>query len=1147
MKNRFLPIAMSAALAFSSTAAVYSPVLCTTMTAVAADEKISEDVTLEKDTTYSSSLIVEKGTLDLNGHKLTVKGDLTVKAGNLSVTNGTLVVEGNFYQGVFLEKNAPKVFIKEKSTMTVKGNYRHYGGLLDVEGTLNISGGYYQSKDGRGEATSGVLEMDNNNSLIDVDGDVYFHSKETASYQCRGLLRVGGNFTATADGSCFQSWEENTVEFKGDNVVHTINFESASVNYFNRVKAEKGSKLLLKGATTGFVFDSDITFEKESQLSGTKKLNLNGHNLTVDGNLYQGVFLGEDAPEIEIPAESTMTVKGDLRHYGGLLDVEGTLYVNGGYLQAAKGRGEATSGVLEMDADTSLMDVDGDVYFHSKETASYQCRGLLRVGGNFTATADGSCFQSWEENTVEFKGADVVHEVSFESASVNYFNKVKAEKGSKLLLKGATTGFVFDSDITFEDESQLSGTRKLALNAHNLTVDGNLHQGVFLGEDSPEIEIPAESSMTVKGDLRHYGGLLDVEGTLNVNGGYYQAKDGRGEATSAVLEMDADDCIMDVDGDVYFHSKETASYQCRGLLRVGGNFTATADGSCFQSWEENTVEFKGADVVHEVDFESSSVNYFNKVKAEEGSKLLLKGSTTGFIFDSDITFEEESRLSGTRKLNLNAHNLTVDGNLYQGVFLEEDAPEIEIPAESSMTVKGDLRHYGGLLDVEGTLNVNGSYLQTADGRGEATSGILEMDADTSLMDVDGDVYFHSTETASYQCRGLIRVGGNFTATADGSCFQSWEENTVEFKGADVVHEVSFENYKVNYFNRVKAENGSKLLLKGQTTGFIMDSDIVLEDGSKLTGTRATDLNGHNLTVDGSFWQGFLVEGESPKIFIPADSTMTVNGIYSHDAGLLDVNGTLIIKKYYSQRDSNGNPTHGVLEMNEKTSLVDVAENVVFASAETASYQSNGVLRIGGDLYAREDGASFQSWDNHITEFYGQKEHEVKFHSADVNYFNIIKLGMGDTLNFTGALSGVDAKGAEITVTPENIAIVDGMTVKGAEEGEGEIKFANEKASAKKKLIVEKTTAVVEKPAKGDTNGDGIINAVDASKVLIMYTEISAGGEITDSQVFEVCDINKDGKINAVDASLILAYYANLAADPDLTFDAFLKSINIKVD
>lgn len=61
---------------------------------------------------------------------------------------------------------------------------------------------------------------------------------------------------------------------------------------------------------------------------------------------------------------------------------------------------------------------------------------------------------------------------------------------------------------------------------------------------------------------------------------------------------------------------------------------------------------------------------------------------------------------------------------------------------------------------------------------------------------------------------------------------------------------------------------------------------------------------------------------------------------------------------------------------------------------------------------------------------------------------------------------------------------------------------------------------------GDVNGDGIIDAVDASVVLSEYASISVGNTSTFSALQRsLADMNGDGIIDAVDASIILSIYA----------------------
>lgn len=84
------------------------------------------------------------------------------------------------------------------------------------------------------------------------------------------------------------------------------------------------------------------------------------------------------------------------------------------------------------------------------------------------------------------------------------------------------------------------------------------------------------------------------------------------------------------------------------------------------------------------------------------------------------------------------------------------------------------------------------------------------------------------------------------------------------------------------------------------------------------------------------------------------------------------------------------------------------------------------------------------------------------------------------------------------------------------------------------LDAEKTVSL------GDPNGDGKINAVDASIILSSYARFSTSDEKPTADETASCDVNKDGKINAVDASTVLTYYAYCATNEAVAFEDFLK-------
>lgn len=75
---------------------------------------------------------------------------------------------------------------------------------------------------------------------------------------------------------------------------------------------------------------------------------------------------------------------------------------------------------------------------------------------------------------------------------------------------------------------------------------------------------------------------------------------------------------------------------------------------------------------------------------------------------------------------------------------------------------------------------------------------------------------------------------------------------------------------------------------------------------------------------------------------------------------------------------------------------------------------------------------------------------------------------------------------------------------------------------------------------GDPNGDGTVDAKDASFVLVEYAKLSTGSEssLTEAQK-AAADINKDGKVDAKDASTILAYYSYLSTGGEAGFEEYL--------
>lgn len=94
------------------------------------------------------------------------------------------------------------------------------------------------------------------------------------------------------------------------------------------------------------------------------------------------------------------------------------------------------------------------------------------------------------------------------------------------------------------------------------------------------------------------------------------------------------------------------------------------------------------------------------------------------------------------------------------------------------------------------------------------------------------------------------------------------------------------------------------------------------------------------------------------------------------------------------------------------------------------------------------------------------------------------------------------------------------------------------------IAVPVTSYAEENLSKGDINGDGFVDAVDASLILVEYSTLSTNGTSTFSDIQKIsADINKDELTDSCDSSLILAFYAYLSTNGTETdIEKWLESV-----
>ncbi|MBR4361332.1 MAG: leucine-rich repeat protein [Ruminococcus sp.] len=134
------------------------------------------------------------------------------------------------------------------------------------------------------------------------------------------------------------------------------------------------------------------------------------------------------------------------------------------------------------------------------------------------------------------------------------------------------------------------------------------------------------------------------------------------------------------------------------------------------------------------------------------------------------------------------------------------------------------------------------------------------------------------------------------------------------------------------------------------------------------------------------------------------------------------------------------------------------------------------------------------------------------------------------------------KGITFSSSDKNVAAVDKNGVISAASA-GNASITAKTSDGKEYMISVTVRPPVTLYTLGDVNEDGMIDAKDASLVLVEYSKASTGGngEFIQAQK-KASDVNSDGMTDAKDASLILSYYSYVSTNSGsaLTLEEFLR-------
>ena len=584
---------------------------------------IDKDKTMTRDLEMYGSIHLKNGTFNLNGHALTIYGDIYIDYGTF-VGQGVIDVKGSVYQ------KGGEFRIPGGCTLTVGGDYvmtpnstpstklNVAGGSLTVGGNLLINDREYSSDYAYFSVTDSGEAQIGGSLTAGNGGGTSLNS---------GVLRVGGNIIGTQTLSG-ESGFAIRMTGSGDARVENLsgpklvieNPEGRSITFANTVKVEElsGGDMAVVPENLSFgaaKLQNDVSFSGPVTIAGVTALN--GHALTVNGDLTSRskvtangslTVIGsytQGYEDVTIPSGGEVTISNNATLVPNTnttaLEVSGGKLAVGGGLTGQDGtssdyarltianNGEATFGdpiVMGTNCYTSLN--SGTL------TVPDAITGVNELSGQSSCTV--TVVGSGDVRVENLDGPKLVIE-NPEGRSITFANTVKVAE----LSGGDMT--VTPENLTF------SGTLKNDLTFNgNLTIAGDTNLG--------------SNTLTVNGDLRQSSGTMYTDsGTLGVTGSYKLASLSSGADAQGYgsLSMTNASARVNVGGDMLVWTDKSCTLT-NGVLTIGGHFTQKGNGQFVASGSHKTV--LNGTKLQRVTFERTS-NKFNILELMQYEEMYI--------------------------------------------------------------------------------------------------------------------------------------------------------------------------------------------------------------------------------------------------------------------------------------------------------------------------------------------------------------------------------------------------------------------------------------------------------------------------------------------------------------------------------------------
>lgn len=869
---------------------------------------------------------------DINAKSLTTTGATSPNDTQLNVNADSSI---STTEGAKLGENS-SISIANGKTLTINGNLT----TSDTSSKISINGGSLNLS-GDLTATNGTLSLGENGKL-DITG------KLTGT---AGEIKLGGG-TMSVNGALNQT--NTTINFDGSSGGGTLNVNGGGTLDGTKLTLTNGGSLNFNAAS-GASADKPTTSTISGKVESTAD---NALNITLGRNTKVSFTDTTDGLILKNASDTALD----------------KITLGGGSLNVAKITADATNfdttsgGVIDFTNDGS------------------------KISGDFTINSG---------TTLKFSSATNTAGTTFDNLTASGSSKLDFAQGTMKVTNLTTNA----SNISFDKTN--GGTIELA-NGGNSTISGNLELGT-----GANIKISAATlnvgnlSATKTGKITLGGGVLNVAqglnianagstkdsnenvsnidisegGVINFNGGNSsiggELKTTANKATTLDVNQNANvsfedlnlatSGVLSLDGGVVNVGKlATAAADNLSLTKGTLNFMQTeADNKANKTTDSTIADLTLAD-------DSTAVLNFNDKSSVTISKDLDLGKTS-----ATLNFNSGSlvKISGTNS-SLTARTLNLNGGQ---INLKKLAAS---KTESSNTL--NLRFAGASASVKGDLSNTAAFTLGTDDKGNHFIGktgetFKITDANSALSLNSGVINTNGTLTTEASGGKLVFNGGSLNVGAGGSLTIADTSKNLELKDG------------VGGLLTLKGDGtkgGSMTISDGDLDLSKTSLGIKIENGGKLTTTKASKISGNGNTIALSDYTGIRING---------DITTAANGEFSYEKM-----GDLTLGK---------ETTLGIITLaNADGDLQEITAGKITADADkgsTLAFGNGGLVNLKGSVSdttaLKLNNAGFGSGltlaENSVLEFAGG--------SVDVKGALSVEAGKTATLKVSNAVANLN--------------------------------------------------------------------------------------------------------------------------------------------